>query len=115
MDPLKTCLKIIRISSLNEALKLVDLACHAFADDPLYNLILPSRQEHPESFREAWSTNFREEYGKKGSVILAARRESDGEFVAFAVWTRYGTSYIAQSWQGDTWDKSEWSPFTHAM
>ncbi|KAM0299461.1 hypothetical protein ACHAPM_007503 [Fusarium culmorum] len=100
-----TSLKIVRISSLQEAYKLVNLACECFADDPLYALVLPKRFEHPECFREAWSTNFREEYGKPGSVILAARRESDGEFVAFAVWARYGSSYLAQSWQGDTWDK----------
>ncbi|KAL6925205.1 hypothetical protein ACHAPO_011456 [Fusarium lateritium] len=105
MNLSKTPLKIIRIRSLEEAYRLVDLACEAFADDPLYALILPKRLEQPECFREAWSTNFREEYGKKGSVILAAKRESDGELVAFAVWARYGTSYLAQSWQGDTWDK----------
>ncbi|GKU19658.1 hypothetical protein FLAG1_07756 [Fusarium langsethiae] len=101
----KTPLKIVRISSLDEAYRLVDLACEAFAYDHLYALILPKRLEQPECFREAWLTNFREEYGKKGSVILAAKRESDGDFVAFAVWVRYGTSYVARSWQGDTWDK----------
>ncbi|RGP67072.1 hypothetical protein FLONG3_8635 [Fusarium longipes] len=105
MNPLKTSIKIVRISSLDEAYQLVDLACQAFKDDPIYALLLPNHWEHPESFREAWSANFREEYGKRGSVILAARREDEDDFIAFAVWARHGTSYVAQSWQGDTWDK----------
>lgn len=113
MESPKSSLKIVRVSSLDEAYELVDVACESFADDPLYALMLPNHKDHPEVFQETWSTNFREDYGKKGSVILAARNVDTGEFVAFAVWVRYGTSYVAQSWQGDTWDKSK-SIFLHS-
>jgi hypothetical protein len=107
MESSKPSIKIVRIGSLEEVYELIDLACDSFADDLIYSLILPNRKQHPEVFRETWATNLREEYGKKGAVILAARRDNGGEceFVGFAVWVRYGTSYLAQSWQGDTWHK----------
>ncbi|RBR10475.1 uncharacterized protein FIESC28_09470 [Fusarium coffeatum] len=108
MESSKPSIKIVRIGSLEEVYELIDLACDSFADDLLYSLILPTRKQNPEVFQKTWSSNLREEYGKKGAVILAARRDDGGErseFVGFAVWVRYGTSYLAQSWQGDTWDK----------
>jgi hypothetical protein len=113
MDSTKPALKVLRISSLDQAEQLVDLACEAFMDDYWFSLIVPGRREHPDTFRKMWSSNFREAYGDKGSVILAAYREDedsdDGrrEFLAFAVWTRFGTSDVARSWQGDSWNKSK--------
>ncbi|KAH6964378.1 acyl-CoA N-acyltransferase [Fusarium avenaceum] len=111
MDSPKPTLKVIRISSLDQAEQLVDLACETFIDDYWFSLIVPGRLEHPDTFRKMWSSNFREAYGDKGSVILAAYREDEdsedgrGEFLAFAVWTRFGTSDVARSWQGDSWNK----------
>ncbi|KAM0443116.1 hypothetical protein ACHAQK_003477 [Fusarium lateritium] len=111
MDSTKPALKVVRISSLDQAEELVDLACETFMDDHLFSLIVPGRREHPESFRKMWSSNLREAYGDKGSVILAACLEDKdkddeiGEFLAFAVWVRFGTSDVAQSWQGDSWNK----------
>lgn len=113
MDSPKPTLKVIRISSLDQAEQLVDLACETFIDDYWFSLIVPGRLEHPDTFRKMWSSNFREAYGDKGSVILAAYREDEdsedgrGEFLAFAVWTRFGTSDVARSWQGDSWNKSK--------
>ncbi|KAM0292513.1 hypothetical protein ACHAO9_002825 [Fusarium lateritium] len=111
MDSTKPALRVVRISSLDQAEELADLACETFMDDHLFSLIIPGRREHPESFRKMWSSNLREAYGDKGSVILAAYREDQdkddgiGEFLAFAVWVRFGTSDVAQSWQGDSWNK----------
>ncbi|KAF4991977.1 hypothetical protein FGRMN_7531 [Fusarium graminum] len=109
MESAKSNIKIVRISSLEEAEQLVDLACETFIDDYLFSLIVPGRREHPESFRKIWRSYLREAYADRGSVTLAAYREDEdggrSEFLAFAVWARLGTSDIARSWQGDCWNK----------
>ncbi|KAF4456408.1 hypothetical protein F53441_1478 [Fusarium austroafricanum] len=108
MDPPKPALKIVRISSHDQLDELIDLANDAFIDDPVMDLMVPGRHEHPESARAMWWMTINEEYGKKGTVMLAARREEDGEqgkFLAFAIWQRVGSSEVAQCWQGDNWNK----------
>jgi hypothetical protein len=110
MEPSKPTLNSVRISSLDQLDELIDLACETFINDPLFSIVVPGRHEHPESFRGMWSMHLRKAYGEKGTVILAACREEDGgrsEFLAFAVWRRHGTSDVAGSWQGDTWNKSQ--------
>ncbi|KAF5659091.1 hypothetical protein FHETE_9586 [Fusarium heterosporum] len=109
MASTKSNIKIVRISSLEEAEQLVDLACETFIDDYLFSLIVPGRHDHPESFRKIWKSYLREAYAGRGSVTLAAYREDEdgarSEFLAFAVWARFGTSDVARSWQGDSWNK----------
>ncbi|KAL6915477.1 hypothetical protein ACHAP8_012220 [Fusarium lateritium] len=108
METSNPTLKIARISSFDQLDQLIDLACDTFINDPLFSLIVPGRHEHPESFRGMWSMHLSKAYGERGTVILAAYRERGGErteFLAFAVWRRHGTSDVAQSWQGDTWNK----------
>ncbi|KAM0346414.1 hypothetical protein ACHAPU_005478 [Fusarium lateritium] len=109
MESTKPTIKIVRISSLEQAEQLVDLACETFIDDYLFSLIVPGRREHPESFRKIWTSYLRGAYANRGSVTLAAYREDEdsgrSEFLAFAVWARFGTGDVAQSWQGDSWNK----------
>ncbi|TVY78585.1 hypothetical protein Focb16_v008514 [Fusarium oxysporum f. sp. cubense] len=109
MEPSKPALKIVRISSRKQLEELVDFICDAFMEDDLFCAMVPGHHEHPEAARSMWRMTLVEEYGRKGSVILAARRQGEngeeGEFVACAVWCRYGKSDLARSWQGDNWNK----------
>ncbi|KAF5021468.1 hypothetical protein F66182_6489 [Fusarium sp. NRRL 66182] len=114
----KPTLKITRVSALHQLDGLVDVAAEAFIDDPLFALIVPGRHENPESYRAMWQMHLREEYGNTGTVILAARDQESGEALAFGIWGRHGTSDVARSWHGDTWNmqftriRSMWDVFS---
>ncbi|KAF9774348.1 hypothetical protein IL306_007649 [Fusarium sp. DS 682] len=109
MESTKPALKIVRIGSREQLEELIDLVCDAFMEDDLFCAMVPGRHEHPESARSMWRMTLVEEYGRKGSVVLAARKQGEngeeGEFVACAIWCRYGKSDVARSWQGDNWNK----------
>ncbi|CZR40274.1 uncharacterized protein FPRO_05174 [Fusarium proliferatum ET1] len=109
MEPNKPALKIVRISSREQLEELVDFICDAFMEDDLFCAMVPGRHEHPEAARSMWRMTLVEEYGRKGSVLLAARLQGEngevGDFVACAVWCRCGNSDLARSWQGDNWNK----------
>ena len=85
MEPSKPALKIVRISSLKQLEELVGFICDAFMEDDLFCAMVPGHHEHPEAARSMWRMTLVEEYGRKGSVILAAHRQGEngeeGEFV----------------------------------
>ncbi|KAF5640604.1 hypothetical protein F52700_3755 [Fusarium sp. NRRL 52700] len=74
MEPIKPALKLVRISSRDQLEELVDFICDAFMEDDLFCAMVPGRHEHPEAARSVWRMTLVEEYGRKGSVFLAARR-----------------------------------------
>ena len=101
--------RLIRVARVEDIEHLVDVACEAWIDDPIFACVVPGRRELPEQYRKVWRQILLGEYYIPGAIFIAICKDNSTDVrdaVGFCMWQRSGSSDIAKAWQADTFYKS---------